>query len=50
VYRAHAIQVFSAAASHITRITSFNDPALLATFGLPPVLPATAPPVPAPAR
>jgi RNA polymerase sigma-70 factor (ECF subfamily) len=42
VYRAHAIQVFSIAASHITRITSFNDPALLATFGLPPEVPAPA--------
>jgi RNA polymerase sigma-70 factor (ECF subfamily) len=43
VYRAHAIQVFTIAASHITRITSFNDPGLLATFGLPPEVPAPAP-------
>jgi RNA polymerase sigma-70 factor (ECF subfamily) len=52
VYRAHAIQLFTTTASHITRITSFNDPGLLATFGLPPVLPATPSPapVPAPAR
>jgi RNA polymerase sigma-70 factor (ECF subfamily) len=46
VYRAHAIQVFTIAASHITRVTSFNDPGLLATFGLPPVVPAAAVPVP----
>jgi RNA polymerase sigma-70 factor (ECF subfamily) len=42
VYRAHAIQVFTIAASHITRIISFNDPGLVATFGLPPVVPGTA--------
>jgi hypothetical protein len=46
VYRAHAIQVFTIAASHITRVTSFNDPGLLATFGLPPLIPAAAVPVP----
>jgi RNA polymerase sigma-70 factor (ECF subfamily) len=49
VYRAHAIQVFTTTASHITRIASFNDPGLLATFGLPPVVPATPVPVPGPA-
>jgi hypothetical protein len=50
VYRAHAIQVFTVAASHITRVTSFNDPGLLATFGLPPVVPALAAAAPAPDR
>jgi RNA polymerase sigma-70 factor, ECF subfamily len=39
VYRAHAIQVLTIAGSRITRITSFLDPGLFATFGLPPALP-----------
>src|SRR5487761_97238 len=47
VYRAHAIQVLSIAASRITRVTSFNDHRLLATFGLPPTVPAAADLVPA---
>jgi RNA polymerase sigma-70 factor (ECF subfamily) len=46
-YRAHAIQVFTIAASRVTRVTSFNDPGLFATFGLPPVVPAAAALVPA---
>jgi len=46
-YHAHAIQVLTIAGSRIARVTSFNDPGLLATFGLPEVLPAAAVPVPA---
>jgi RNA polymerase sigma-70 factor (ECF subfamily) len=45
-YRAHAIQVFTIAASRVTRVTSFNDPGLFATFGLPQAVPAAAVPVP----
>jgi RNA polymerase sigma-70 factor (ECF subfamily) len=41
-YHAHAIQVLTIAASHVTRVTSFNDPGLLATFGLPETVPAAA--------
>jgi RNA polymerase sigma-70 factor (ECF subfamily) len=37
-YRAHGIQVLTVSGAGIARITSFNDPALVATFGLPPVL------------
>jgi len=37
VLRAHAIQVLTVASSGVTRVVSFNDPGLLATFGLPPV-------------
>ena len=43
VYRAHGIQVLTVGAAGITRIVSFNSPALLARFGQPDVL------VPAPA-
>ncbi|HEY4465534.1 MAG TPA: sigma-70 family RNA polymerase sigma factor [Streptosporangiaceae bacterium] len=39
VYRAHAVQVLTVAAGGVTRIVSFNDPALAARFGLPPALP-----------
>jgi RNA polymerase sigma-70 factor (ECF subfamily) len=46
VYRAHAIQVLTIAASRVTRVTSFNDPGLLAIFGLPQTVPAAAAPVP----
>jgi RNA polymerase sigma-70 factor (ECF subfamily) len=46
VYRAHAIQVLTITASHLTRVTSFNDPRLLATFGLPQAVPAAPAPVP----
>jgi RNA polymerase sigma-70 factor (ECF subfamily) len=45
-YRAHAIQVFTIAASRVTRVTSFNEPDLFATFGLPPAVPAVAALVP----
>jgi RNA polymerase sigma-70 factor (ECF subfamily) len=34
-YRAHSICVLTIAASRVTRVTSFNDPGLFATFGLP---------------
>jgi RNA polymerase sigma-70 factor, ECF subfamily len=40
VYRAHSICVLTVAASRVTRVTSFNDPGLLTTFGLPQVVPA----------
>jgi RNA polymerase sigma-70 factor (ECF subfamily) len=51
VYRAHAIQVLTIAEPHVTRITSFLDLDLFATFGLPPTLPAGAPAgAPAPGR
>src|ERR1035438_7868715 len=43
VYRAHAISVLTIAASRVTRVTSFNDPGLFATFGLPQAVPAAAP-------
>ena len=46
-YRAHAIQVFTLAASRVTRVTSFNDPGLFGTFGLPSAVPAAANLVPA---
>jgi RNA polymerase sigma-70 factor, ECF subfamily len=41
-YRAHAIQVFTIAASRVTRVISFNEPDLFATFGLPSAVPAVA--------
>ena len=44
VYRAHGIMVLTIAASLVTRTTMFMDPALLATFGLPPALPASGDP------
>jgi RNA polymerase sigma-70 factor, ECF subfamily len=44
VLRAHAIQVLTVASSRVTRIVSFNDPGLLAVFGLPPVFPGAAVP------
>ena len=44
VLRAHAIQVLTVTSSALARITSFNDPRLLVTFGLPPVFPGTAVP------
>ncbi len=40
VYRAHGIVVLTIAASLVTRVTMFMEPGLLATFGLPPALPA----------
>jgi RNA polymerase sigma-70 factor (ECF subfamily) len=42
VYRGHSICVLTIAASRVTRVTSFNDPGLVATFGLPQTLPAAA--------
>jgi RNA polymerase sigma-70 factor (ECF subfamily) len=39
-YRAHSICVLTIAASRVTRVTSFNDPGLFATFGLPQTVPA----------
>ena len=44
VYRAHAIQVLTVTSSAVARIVSFNDPGLLATFGLPPVFAGAAVP------
>jgi hypothetical protein len=38
--------VLTIAASRVTRVTSFNDPGLFATFGLPQTVPAAAVPVP----
>jgi RNA polymerase sigma-70 factor, ECF subfamily len=46
VYRAHSICVLTIAASRIARVTSFNDPGLFATFGLPQAVPAAAALVP----
>ena len=40
VHRAHGIMVLTIAASRVARATMFLDPGLLATFGLPPALPA----------
>jgi RNA polymerase sigma-70 factor (ECF subfamily) len=40
VYRAHSISVLTIAASRVARVTSFNDPGLFATFGLPQAAPA----------
>jgi RNA polymerase sigma-70 factor (ECF subfamily) len=45
MYRAHSICVLTIAASRVARVTSFNDPGLFATFGLPETAPATASPV-----
>jgi RNA polymerase sigma-70 factor (ECF subfamily) len=39
-YRAYAICVLTIAASRVARVTSFNDPGLFATFGLPQATPA----------
>jgi RNA polymerase sigma factor (sigma-70 family) len=43
---AHSICVLTIAASRVTRVTSFNDPGLFATFGLPQTVAAAAAPVP----
>jgi RNA polymerase sigma-70 factor, ECF subfamily len=45
-YQAHSICVLTVAASRVARVTSFNDPGLFATFGLPQTVPAAAAPVP----
>ena len=47
VYRARSICVLTIAASRVARVTSFNDPDLFATFGLPQTALAAAIPVPA---
>ena len=39
-HRAHAIQVLTVSGSRLVHVISFNEPALLATFGLPPALPS----------
>jgi RNA polymerase sigma-70 factor (ECF subfamily) len=51
-YRAHSICVLTIAASRVTRVTSFNDPGLFGTFGLPQTAPtgAAAAAVPVPGR
>jgi len=46
VYRAHSICVLTIAGSHVARVTSFNDPGLFASFGLPQAAPAAVAPVP----
>ncbi len=33
VYRAHAVQVLTITPSGVSRVVSFNDPGLFATFG-----------------
>ncbi len=45
-YGAHSICVLATAGSRVTRVTSFNDPSLFATFGLPQAAPAALAPVP----
>jgi RNA polymerase sigma-70 factor (ECF subfamily) len=40
VYRAHAVQVLTIGAAGISHVVSFNQPGLLAAFGLPPTLSA----------
>jgi RNA polymerase sigma-70 factor, ECF subfamily len=40
VHRAHGIQMLTIAASRVARVVSFNDPGLVAAFGLPQALPA----------
>jgi RNA polymerase sigma-70 factor (ECF subfamily) len=42
VYRAHGIQVLTLTGAGVAHVVSFNDPGLLAVFGLPPVLSAAA--------
>jgi RNA polymerase sigma-70 factor (ECF subfamily) len=49
-YRAHSICVLTIAASRVARVTSFNDPGLFATFGLPQAAPAPAAAAPVPGR
>jgi RNA polymerase sigma-70 factor, ECF subfamily len=43
VPRAHGVQVLTVSASSVVRVVSFNQPDLLAKFGLPPALPSAAP-------
>ena len=49
-HHAHAVQVLTFRGPRIARIVSFNDPALITLFGLPPSFPAAVPLAPAPAR
>jgi len=42
VHRAHAVQVLTVSASGIARVVSFNQPELLATFGMAQTLPSAA--------
>ncbi|MET8140783.1 sigma-70 family RNA polymerase sigma factor [Sphaerisporangium sp. NPDC005288] len=46
LHHAHSIQVFTLAAEHIARVTSFHDLTLFATFGLPGALPEAGPVAP----
>jgi len=46
VHHAHGIMVLTLTPSGLSRVVSFNDPALFATFALPESVPAI--PVPAP--
>jgi RNA polymerase sigma-70 factor, ECF subfamily len=41
-HHAHGVQVLTFAGSSISRVTSFNDPELVTTFGFPSRLPDTA--------
>jgi RNA polymerase sigma-70 factor (ECF subfamily) len=41
VHRAHAVQVLTVSASGIAHVVSFNQPELLATFGMAQTLPST---------
>ena len=41
-YPAHGIQVLTLTGSQVARVTTFSDPGLLATFGLPKAFPAAA--------
>ena len=43
-YHAHTVQVLTVVGSSITHVISFNDPALVATFGFPSDLPLSAEP------
>ena len=47
--QACAVQVLTLTASRVARVVAFRDPGLFAAFGLPPVLPADAVPIPRPA-
>ena len=42
VHRAHGVQVLTVSASRVSHVVSFNQPDLLAMFGLPPALPPAA--------
>ena len=45
VHRAHAVQVLTVTRSGLSRVVSFNDSGLFATFGLPdpPAIPSALP-------